>query len=78
MQQAVAAGAVLQEGVRITGFERLSRDTVVLHGKYGETAVTVNANLVIAADGSISAFTRKLDMMPGSPTGWRCAVIMPG
>jgi menaquinone-9 beta-reductase len=69
VQQAVMAGARLREGIRVTDFERLSPEKVRLQGENGSHSVTLTANLVVAADGSISAFTRKLNMMPGPADG---------
>jgi len=69
VQHAVAAGARLREGVRLTGFERISADTVCVTGVEGKTPVSLTAKLVIAADGSISAFTSRRGMVPGPTDG---------
>jgi geranylgeranyl reductase family protein len=69
VQHAVAAGARLREGVRLTGFELISSDIVRVTGVEGKTPVSLTAKLVIAADGSISAFTSRLGMVPGPADG---------
>ncbi|MDX9991397.1 MAG: NAD(P)/FAD-dependent oxidoreductase [Anaerolineales bacterium] len=65
VQHAVSAGARLREGVRLTDFARISPEVVQVMGKQDETPVSLTAKLVIAADGSISAFTSRLGMVPG-------------
>ena len=65
VQRAVEVGARLHEGTRITGMERVDAQQVRLHGKSGrrtDNVTAFTAQLVIAADGSISSFTRRLGM----------------
>lgn len=69
VQHAVAAGAKLRENTRLTQFERFSPDLVRVSGTEGKTPVSLNAKLVIAADGSISPFSRRLGMVPGPADG---------
>ncbi|MCG2785133.1 MAG: NAD(P)/FAD-dependent oxidoreductase [Anaerolineae bacterium] len=69
VQHAVSAGARLREGVRLTGFERISADLVQVTGTEGKTPISLTAKLVIAADGSISAFTSRRGMVPGPADG---------
>ena len=69
VQHAVAAGARLREGVRLTGFERLDANLVRVSGTEAKEPVNLTAKLVMAADGSISAFTSRLGMVPGPADG---------
>lgn len=69
VQHAVSAGARLREGVRLTGMSRISAEVVQVTGTEGKTPVSLSAKLVIAADGSISAFTSRLGMVPGPADG---------
>lgn len=69
VQHAVSAGAKLRENTRITQFERFSPNLVRVSGMESKTPVSLNAQLVIAADGSISAFTRRQGMVPGPADG---------
>ncbi len=66
IRQAVAAGARLQEGTHITDLERLSAQRVRLKGTAGRQDVTLEAPLVIAADGGPVSFTRRLGLAPRS------------
>ncbi|OQY25472.1 MAG: hypothetical protein B6I34_02065 [Anaerolineaceae bacterium 4572_32.1] len=67
VERAVAAGARLQEKTHITGLERLNAHRVRLAGRTAGHAVTLEASLVIAADGGQSSLTRRLGLVPGPP-----------
>lgn len=67
VERAVAAGARLQEGTRITGMERLNAHRVRLTGRAAGRSVALEASLVIAADGGQSSFTRRLGLAPRPP-----------
>lgn len=70
VQHAVAAGARLREGVRVLGMERFNSEIVRVSGlEEAKTPVNLTARLVIAADGSISAFTSRQGMVPGPADG---------
>ncbi len=69
VQQAIKAGAKLREETHITDMHILDDDYTQLVGKYHDQDITLNAHLVIAADGSISSFTRKLGLVPGPADG---------
>jgi geranylgeranyl reductase family protein len=73
VQQAVAAGARLREGLRVRGMDRLEPQRVRVlardAGRESDDEMTFTARLVIAADGSISSFTRRLGMVPGPADG---------
>jgi geranylgeranyl reductase family protein len=69
VQHAVAAGARLREGVRLLEMERFSSEIVRVSGLAGKQPVSLTARLVIAADGSISAFTSRQGMVPGPADG---------
>ncbi len=66
VERAVAAGARLQDRMRIVGLERLNAHRVRLIGR-AAGSVRLDAPLVIAADGGTSSFTRRLGLVPGPP-----------
>jgi geranylgeranyl reductase family protein len=65
VQHAIAAGAEFRDEIRIVDMERIGPQHVRLVGRQGGRDVHLDTMLVIAADGSISAFTRKLGLVPG-------------
>ncbi len=65
IRRAVDAGAQLVEGVRAVWLERLEPGQVHVVGEEGGAERLFAAPLVIAADGGVSSFTRKLGLMPG-------------
>lgn len=69
LQQALKAGAVLMEGVKLTGLTRLSPAEVQLSGQpNGQSApLQLNSRLLITADGAHASFTRQLGLVKGMP-----------
>lgn len=67
VERAVAAGARLQEGTRITGLERVDAHGVRLTGRAAGRPVTLETPLVIAADGGQASFTRRLGLARRPP-----------
>jgi geranylgeranyl reductase family protein len=67
--RAVATGARLEEGVRVTGMERPNAERVRVTGRRGDRAVAFEAPLVIAADGGGVSFTRRLGLAR-KPAEW--------
>lgn len=67
VERAVAAGARLHEKTRIAGLERRSAHRVCLLGHSADRSVTLEALLVIAADGGLAPFTRQLGLARSPP-----------
>ncbi len=67
VETAVRAGARLMQGTRITGMERLGADRVRLMTKTANSAETLQAPLLIAADGGQASFTRRLGLDSRAP-----------
>lgn len=67
VERAVAIGARLQEGTRITNMERLGAHRVRLTGCRAGRSATLETSLVVAADGGKSSFTRQLGLASGPP-----------
>lgn len=63
VDRAQAAGAVLDEGVRIEALAREGAERVVVLGNRSGEAVSYEAPLVVAADGGQSTFTRTLGLV---------------
>ncbi len=64
LAKAVSAGARTMENTRILGLERLDASRVRLSGETAGRAVALQAPLVIAADGGLVSFTRRLGLSP--------------
>ncbi len=69
VERAVAVGAHLMEGTRITAMERLSPGRVRAIGRQQGRAVTFEAPLLISAEGATSSVIRKLGLVPGPAEG---------
>ena len=67
VNRAVEAGARLIEGTRITELDCIGPQQVRVLGDARDRAVALEAPLVIAADGALSGFTRRLGLVPGPP-----------
>lgn len=69
VETAVAAGASLHEGVRITAMEYLEGDCVRLAGEHSASGklVKYKSRMVIAADGGKASFTRQLGLAQQRP-----------
>ncbi len=62
VETAVTAGARLQQGLTVRGMDVLSADRVHLQGERDGQTVTLQTPLVIAADGGLVSFTRRLGL----------------
>lgn len=69
LKQAVKAGAILREEVKLTGLTRLAADQLQLSGerKNSQTPLHLRSKMLITADGAHASFTRQLGLVKGQP-----------